>query len=153
MFPVRMTGQSFQVHASAAARDGRAVLLRGPSGAGKSDLALRLVAAGCVLVADDRVELRAEAGRLLAGPPAALAGLLEVRGLGIVRLPWAPAAVTLLVDLVPAMERLPLPRHEFLGGVRLPVFSVAAFHASAAALVALALDQPESLAGALGDAA
>jgi hypothetical protein len=146
-----MSGQSLQVHASAVARDGRAVLLRGPSGAGKSDLALRLVAAGGMLVADDRVELRAEAGRLLASPPASLAGLLEVRGLGIVRRPWAPAPVTLLIDLVSAMERLPAPRHDVLLGVRLPVLAVAPFHASAAALVALALDRPESLAGALGD--
>lgn len=153
MFYPGMSGQGLQVHASAVARDGRAVLLRGPSGAGKSDLALRLIAAGCVLVADDRVELRFESGRLLASPPTALAGLLEVRGLGIVRLPWAAAPVTLLVDLVPAMERLPQPRHEILGGVRLPVLAVAPFHASAAALLALALDQPESLAGALGDAA
>jgi serine kinase of HPr protein (carbohydrate metabolism regulator) len=148
-----MSGQSLHLHASVVALGGRGVLLRGPSGAGKSDLALRLIAAGATLVADDQVALQARDGALWAAPPPALAGLLEVRGLGIVRLPHAPAALALLVDLVPAMERLPAPRRETLLGVALPVLAVAPFHASAAALVGLAVAAPPSLAGALGDAA
>ena len=73
------------VHATAVAIDGRALLLRGPSGAGKSDLALRLIDAGARLIADDQSVLRREGGRLLAAVPAAIAGLIEVRGVGILR--------------------------------------------------------------------
>ena len=77
------------LHASAVALGGRAVLLRGASGAGKSDLTLRLIDEGAQLVADDQVELTADAnGRMLiAAAPEAIAGMLEVRGIGILRLP------------------------------------------------------------------
>ena len=107
---------STTVHASAVLVGPRAVLIRGPAGAGKSRLAMALIqAADCGLVAfarlvgDDRMELAACHGRLLARPPRALAGLIEVRGLGIRRLGYEPVAVIgLVVDLaVPEAERLP----------------------------------------------
>jgi serine kinase of HPr protein (carbohydrate metabolism regulator) len=123
----------------------RAVLLRGPSGAGKSDLALRLVDGGAKLVADDRTDLSVERGRLVARSPVTIAGLIEVRGLGIVTLPrarrMARAPVALLVDLVPSkrIERMPEPAREALLGVALPVLALAPFEASAAAKLRLAL--------------
>src|SRR6516162_9304950 len=80
--------RSMQIHASCAARDGAGVLLLGPPGSGKSDLALRLLDCGFMLVADDRVEVEGGVAR----PPPALAGLLEVRGLGILRLPYLQSA-------------------------------------------------------------
>ena len=104
------------VHASAVLAGRRAILIRGPAGAGKSRLALALIqAAGCGLipfarlVGDDRLELAAAHGRLLARSPPALAGLIEVRGLGIRRLGHEPVAVIgLVVDLAVAeAERLP----------------------------------------------
>jgi len=95
----------------------RAVLIRGPAGSGKSRLALNLIQAASKngplifarLVADDRVHVEAAHDRLIARPPAALAGLLEVRGLGIQRLPYEPVAVvSWVVDLaVPAPMRIP----------------------------------------------
>ena len=76
------------VHATCVAlragRSWRGVLLRGPSGAGKSDLALRLVEGGGRLVADDQTALVPQGSGLVASPPGTLAGLLEVRGVGIV---------------------------------------------------------------------
>lgn len=89
---------------------GAGVLILGESGAGKSDLALRLIAHGAVLVADDRCELFFENNRLCARPPASLAGLIEVRGVGVMsmrHLPEAPIAIA--VRLVPpkAVARLP----------------------------------------------
>lgn len=124
-----------QVHASCAARNGDAVLLLGPSGAGKSDMVLRLLDHGFVLVADDRVEI--EDGR--ARPAAGLGGLLEVRGLGIVRLPHlASARLRLAVNLASSGDRLPGPaRHAPTG---LPLVTVDPARPSAARVVALALD-------------
>jgi HPr kinase/phosphorylase len=104
------------VHASAVLVGARAVLIRGPSGAGKSRLAWELIAAarsGAVsfarLVGDDRVHLQSAHGRLLVRPADALAGLIELRGVGIVRCDHEPCAVVgLVVDLaVAAAERLP----------------------------------------------
>jgi len=122
--------------------DGRGVLFRGPSASGKSDIAVRLIDAGALLVADDRVMLTVAAGRCLAAPPPAIAGRIEVRGLGIVSLPWrAPVALALIVDLVPAeaVERLPEPEVREIGGVRLPRLALDPFAASATAKVRLAV--------------
>jgi len=110
------SGLSSTIHASAVLTGATAVLIRGPSGSGKSQLALALIeAAGrstlpfARLVADDRAALEAAAGRLLVRPAPALAGLIEVRGLGIRRLPHEPVAVVgLVVDLAsPDAARLP----------------------------------------------
>jgi HPr kinase/phosphorylase len=127
--------RAMQIHASCAARDSAGVLLTGPTGSGKSDLLLRLLDRGFLLVADDRVEV--EDG--MASPPAALAGLLEVRGLGLLRLPHLPSArLALAIELGRPAARLPSPaRHKELG---LPLIALDAFAASAAQLVALALD-------------
>ncbi|HEY4943336.1 MAG TPA: HPr kinase/phosphatase C-terminal domain-containing protein [Rhizomicrobium sp.] len=84
------------------------VLLLGPSGAGKSDLALRLIARGARLVSDDRTDLAVVHGRLVADAPARLAGLLEVRGVGIVKLPHVGrVTVALVVELSAKVPRLP----------------------------------------------
>lgn len=115
---------------------GLGVLLRGPSGSGKSDLALRLIDAGGRLVADDRTDLAAENGTLVASSPRPIAGRLEVRGIGIVDLPAvAMIRVGLAADLVaPAdVERLPEPRHCAYLGVEIPLIALAPFECSAAA--------------------
>jgi HPr kinase/phosphorylase len=121
------------VHASAAARDGAGVLLLGPAGAGKSDLLLRLLDHGFALVADDQVVID---GRLASAPPA-LAGLLEVRGLGIVRLPHVTAELALAVRLSPG-DRLPEPAT--LAEFGLPLINIDPRRPSAPLRVALALD-------------
>jgi HPr kinase/phosphorylase len=122
------------------------LLLLGASGAGKSDLVLRLIAMGAELVADDRTELFVSRGKLFARPPTRSAGLLEVRGVGILALPHAArVAVTLVARLGKAEERLPEPRR-WRGPAALglsakaapAVVSVAAFEASAPAKLAVA---------------
>jgi serine kinase of HPr protein (carbohydrate metabolism regulator) len=124
----------------------RAVLLRGPSGAGKSDLAYRLIRGegpSAMLVADDQVTLAVEEGRLIASPPSALEGLLEIRGLGLLPLPFAPQAeVALAVDLVSREEvpRMPEPRFLDIEGVKLPLIALHAFDLTAADRVRLALE-------------
>jgi len=124
-----------QIHASCAARAGEGVLLLGPPGSGKSDMVLRLLDRGFTLVADDRVEI--DGGDAWA--PAALAGLLEVRGLGIVRLPFlARARLVLAVELGTPPRRLPQPLR--YAPADLPLVVVDAARPAAPQIVALALD-------------
>jgi serine kinase of HPr protein (carbohydrate metabolism regulator) len=128
-------------HGSAVAIEGGAVLIRGPAGAGKSDLALRLIDAGARLVADDQTLLRRAGGGIVVSAPETLRGLIEVRGLGVLRLePLAEAPLVLLVDLVApaAVERLPESAAEEVLGCRVPRLALSPFEASAAAKLRLA---------------
>jgi HPr kinase/phosphorylase len=96
------------VHASCVAVGSKGVLLLGASGAAKSDLALRLIDEGAMLVADDRTDLFVKRGKLFARAPEVLAGLIEVRGLGIARLSRRKEiAIALVVQLGRAGTRLP----------------------------------------------
>jgi serine kinase of HPr protein (carbohydrate metabolism regulator) len=133
------------IHASCVEIDGSAALLRGAPGSGKSDLALRLIDSGARLVADDQVEVVAIRGELIASAPDTIAGLVEVRGLGVVRLPDAKftprARLSLVIDLGPsaAVARLPEAAAVTIEGVTLPLLVLAPFEASAPAKVRLAL--------------
>src|SRR5205823_6262581 len=78
--------QLLRVHATAIAIDGYGVLLRGQSGAGKSDLALRLIDAGASLVTDDQSVLSRRGDAIIVRAPGRISGLMEVRGIGIMRI-------------------------------------------------------------------
>lgn len=127
-----MTANS-TIHATGVIVGHRGILIRGPSGSGKSRLALTLLQSqrtGFVrLVGDDRLHLEALHGRLLMRPATALAGLLEVRGLGIVRLDFEPVAVVhLAIDLAAHdADRIPDPAalSAEIAGVRLARLPVA----------------------------
>ncbi len=142
------------VHASAVLIGDRAVLIRGPSGAGKSRLAFDLILAGraglvpgAVLVGDDRVHLDTVWGQLRVRPAPKLAGLIEVRGLGIRRCDFAGEAVVgLVVDLAATdAARLPPPEtlSTRLNGVLIPRIPVGADY-SPLPLVVAALTTTES---------
>ncbi len=124
------------IHASAVLIGPKAMLIRGPAGAGKSSLAwdlLRAAAQGALpfarLVADDRAHVEAYGGRLLVRPAPALAGLIEIRGLGIRRIAFEPVAeVGLVIDLAAAdAARHPAPGADrtIVEGLSLPRLSVA----------------------------
>ncbi len=149
-----MTARASSVHASAVLVGDRAVLIRGPSGAGKSRLAFELILAGrsgqlpsAVLVGDDRVHLDTVGEQLWVRPAPELAGLIEIRGLGIRRCDFTGQAVVgLVVDLGAAdAERLPPPEtlQIRLNGVLLPRIPVAAGF-SPLPLVVAALTTTES---------
>lgn len=122
-------------HGSCVSRDGDGILVVGPPGSGKSDLVLRLLSRGFELVADDQVDITDG----VASCPAELAGLLEVRGLGIVRLPYrAQARLTLIIELDGHADRMPLPQQH--PELRLPIVRIDATAASAPERVVLALD-------------
>lgn len=132
--------ETILVHATAVAIDGEAVLLRGPPGAGKSDLALRLIDGGACLVADDQAVLRRLGSRVLVRAPSVIAGLIEVRGLGIVRVEAIEEApLAMIVDLLPPdqIERMPQGRAELVLGLEIRVIELAAFDVSAAAKLRL----------------
>jgi len=122
--------------------DGHGVLLQGPSGCGKSDLALRLIEDGAFLIADDHTDLEVRGNSLIATAPESIRGMLEVRGLGILRIdPANDVELTAVVDLVAAdqMPRMPEPEHIHMLGVALPVFKLVSFEPSAPAKVRLAV--------------
>jgi serine kinase of HPr protein (carbohydrate metabolism regulator) len=143
------------IHGTCLALGSAGVLLLGSPGSGKSDLALRLIdqpgdglsgeTRAARLVADDQVAIRRAGSTLIATAPAALAGLLEIRGLGLARLPALPEVVLrLAVRLTPAaeIERLPdlaRARMDILG-VGLPLILLDPLSASAPARVRAALD-------------
>jgi HPr kinase/phosphorylase len=138
--------ETLRVHATAVAlataQGLRAVLLRGRSGSGKSDLALRLIDAGAHLVTDDQSVLSRRGDAIVVTAPARISGLMEVRGIGIMRVEaLAEAPVVLIADLVPSelIDRLPERRRETILGLSLPVIAVAPFEASAPAKLRLAL--------------
>ncbi len=142
------------VHASCVAFGDVGILIRGKSGSGKSSLCLRLIdgagfglggnALRAELVADDQVELSLRGETLFAATPAALAGKLEIRGLGIVSLPYRREVVLrLVVDLLPAsdIERLPgaAQQRTVVAGVGLPCLALDATEAVSAARLRAAL--------------
>jgi serine kinase of HPr protein (carbohydrate metabolism regulator) len=145
------------IHASAVLVGDRAVLIRGRSGAGKSRLAFDLILAGragqiapATLIGDDRVHLQAVAQGLMVRPAAAIAGLIEIRGLGLRRCAFAEAAlVGLVVDLAAEdAARLPQPAalRTVIAGVELPRIPVAPDFAPLPMVVA-ALTTAKSSAG------
>ncbi len=149
-----MSDAAPSVHASAVKVGDIAVLIRGPSGSGKSRLVLDLILAGrarqipaATLIGDDRIYLESDGETLVARVVPALAGLIEVRGLGIRRCAHVDAAtIGLVVDLgAPDAARLPAPDalNVTLSGVRLPRLPVASTEA-ALPLVIAALTLPDA---------
>ena len=128
-----MAADPATIHASAVLVGPKAALIRGPAGSGKSRLVWDLLHSALPftrLVADDRAHIEACAGRLLVRPAPALVGMLEMRGLGIRRLPYESlAAVGLVVDLAAEdAARHPGPQAgtTAIGGVSLPRLAIAA---------------------------
>lgn len=109
------------LHASCIAYHGKGLLILGASGKGKSSLALQLIALGADLVADDRTDITVKQGCLRASPPTTLQGLIEARGIGILRIPFQQdIALTAVVDLDRLeTDRLPPQRQINLLGISL----------------------------------
>jgi serine kinase of HPr protein (carbohydrate metabolism regulator) len=129
----------------AARADGRwrGALIEGDSGRGKSDLAARALDHGLRLVADDRTRVFVSGGRLFGAAPRVLAGLIEVRGVGVVTLEPIPTAEIVLrvrcVATPTEVERMPEAVRERMLGVEIRRIDLWPFEASAPLKLILAL--------------
>jgi serine kinase of HPr protein (carbohydrate metabolism regulator) len=131
------------LHASTVAIGGQAILIMGLSGSGKSDLALRLIDRGAALVSDDYTILTRSGDQLLASAPSTIRGKMEVRGVGLIDMPWVDLVpVAMIISLTDPVSRLPEEREQrILLGVPVPVVPMAAFEASAPIKVELGLKE------------
>lgn len=125
------------VHATAISVDGKGLLIRGASGSGKSSLALEMISLGASLVADDQTELRRQEDGVIASCPAAIAGQIEARGIGILNaIPVGPTPLAAVLDLDTAeSDRLPPFRETVLLGQSLPLLHKAGITTFPAALM------------------
>lgn len=134
------------IHATCVVIGDQAVLIRGESGTGKSDLALRLIDRGAMLVSDDYTYVQRQGPDIKATPPPEIAGLIEVRGVGLISMPHRPSAsVAMIVHLLNEYDadpdRLPLDRTtERLCGQDVPLMTLRALEPSAPIKVELALN-------------
>lgn len=127
------------VHATGVVIEGECVLITGPPGSGKSDLALRLIDRGAALLGDDYLNVEASRGRLVATVPQATAGLIEVRGVGLLHFDHVASAAVALLAVIGVPERLPDEESAVLCGIRLPRLVIAPLEPSAPIKVELAL--------------
>jgi serine kinase of HPr protein (carbohydrate metabolism regulator) len=131
-----------QIHATCVSVHKFGVLIQGPSGIGKSDLALRLINEGSMLIADDRVNLLNRKESLIASAPKQLAGLIEVRGIGILQIKFqTKCSISLVVNLTKTRpsSRLPLSKFTKINGIKIPVIKLFPFDPSTTSKLQVAL--------------
>lgn len=141
------------IHATTVALNGRGLMIMGPSGAGKSVLALRMMALGAALVADDQTLLVPVEGQLIARCPPALSGMIEARGIGLLRAdPAGPVALAHVVDLAQTeTERLPPLRQVSICGTAIDlVLGQQADHFPSMLIQLLRTGRAEGMIGATG---
>ncbi|MES3081808.1 HPr kinase/phosphorylase [Sphingomonas faeni] len=138
--------QSDRLHATTVAIDGVAVMIEGVSGSGKSDLALRLIDRGATLVSDDQTLVVRSGEILLARAPTTIVGRIEVRGIGIIAVPYVgDVPVGLVVRVDSPVERMPERRLRTIVGIDVRQVAVDPFEASAPIKIELAVRNPEPL--------
>lgn len=128
------------LHATTVCVAGRGAIILGPSGSGKSSLALQLLASGAQLVADDRTDVARRGAQLIASAPEPISGMIEARGVGILRAkPTGPIPLSVVIDLSQIeTARLPEPHTYEMLGVNLPcLYQIDAPYFAAAILLYL----------------
>ncbi len=131
-----------QFHATAVAYYGFGILIRGPSGSGKSDLALRLIDDDADLIADDRVVIKVVGKELRLSPPESISGLIEVRGIGVVKIKTVrdiPLCLVVELELSNQTKRMPEIKEETIKDISIPIISINAFESSSLAKIKIVL--------------
>lgn len=136
----------FNIHGTCVVYQDKGILFIGKSGSGKSDIALRMIMnKDAKLLADDRVDIREENDSIIASPPPAILGMMEVRGIGLCRFePVLQAKISLVVELVEdrnQITRLPSNQYYQIMGVDVPQMKIYPFDASSIDKVILACCQ------------
>jgi serine kinase of HPr protein (carbohydrate metabolism regulator) len=125
-------------YGTAVAYYGCGVLIRGPSGSGKSDLALRLIDDGGILIADDQVLIKFVGKELHLSAPNSISGLIEVRGVGVLKIKHVSGVpLSLIVDIntKEQLQRLPAIKKEVINDIHISVIRINAFESSAIAKI------------------
>lgn len=130
-----MSESKINIHATCVAIKEKGILLLGKSGFGKSDLALRLIEnKGATLVADDRIDVERQNNTIIASCPEAIKGLLEVRGIGIIKVPYLELCdikmAVNLVDDIKQIERMPENKFYEIHQVKIPLIDIYPFEVS-----------------------
>ena len=133
----------FIIHSTAISLNGDGILIKGPSGSGKTDLALRLIESGGKLISDDQVIIKRKAKRLFLSSPKELNGLMQLSGIGIVKVDYVQnIPLELVVKLQPYknLDPFPINKEEIIKDLSIPVLSLYSFAVSATAKIKIALD-------------
>ena len=133
------------IHTTCVNLNGKGVLILGAPGSGKSDLALRLIRhCGAKLVSDDRTDIQISENKIIAHTPSKIAGLLEVRGIGIQKMPYLETTeVNLAIELVKDFKDVPRLPDEMIyeiGGIKIPCIKLYPFEVSATDKIVIKLD-------------
>ena len=130
------------IHSTAISLNGDGVLIKGPSGSGKTDLALRLIESGGKLISDDQVVVKRKAERLFLSSPKELNGLMQLSGIGIVKVDYVQnIPLELVVKLQPynVLDPFPINREEFIKDLSIPALNLYSFAVSATSKIKIAL--------------
>ncbi|MBL6865062.1 MAG: HPr kinase/phosphatase C-terminal domain-containing protein [Rhodospirillales bacterium] len=133
----------FIIHSTAISLNGDGILIKGPSGSGKTDLALRLIESGGKLISDDQVIIKRKAKRLFLSSPKELNGLMQLSGIGIVKVDYVQnIPLELVVKLQPYknLDPFPINKEEIIKDLSIPTLSLYSFAVSATAKIKVALD-------------
>ena len=124
-----------QLYATAIAFNHHGILFFGESGSGKSDFAYQLIQkfpSSVSLISDDRVDIYHKDKKIFLSPPSQIAGLLEVRGVGIITFPFmANIELTLCVNLRTNYPRLPVNKYKEIAGKQIPLYTLNPFELTA----------------------
>ncbi|MAI28658.1 MAG: serine/threonine protein kinase [Rickettsiales bacterium] len=141
-----MTAKRF--HSTSVVIEDLGILIRGQSGCGKSDLALRLIDSGATLISDDLTICKKIGDYLYLHPHSKTKGLLEVREIGIMTVPYVEnVKLTLVVELVEEkFERIPEMMNCSILGMKFPKIKIFGKSSSAVAKIKIKLNQIRSYA-------